>query len=108
MRWSLIMLVCAFAFTSLAESIEGHVYKVLPQFLDTNGLASVSPSLYDRDAYQAILRRNPEKRAGLRSAVQWKAKAPDTTALKLRVEMRGVPSAEAPKNATIEKTVRQR
>jgi hypothetical protein len=69
---------------------EGKVIKVLPQFLDSKGRHALSPSLYERDAYQAILRRSPSKRAALRLVVQWKAKGVDWTKLKLRVEMRGL------------------
>lgn len=53
----------------------------------------LSPSLYERDAYQAHLRQNPELRAGLRFDVQWKGsrKLP----LTLMVELRGARNQEA-------------
>ncbi len=63
------------------------IYKVLPHFIDRNGKHALSPSLYERDAYQAQLRANPELRRGLRFDVHWKAKQAET--LRLRVEMRG-------------------
>ncbi len=69
---------------------EGKVIKVLPQFLDTKGRHTLSPSLYERDAYQVVLRLSPAKQGGLRLAVQWKAKNVDWTKLRLRAEMRGV------------------
>jgi hypothetical protein len=69
---------------------EGRVIKVLPQFLDSKGRHALSPSLYERDAYQFILRMSPTKRAALRLAVQWKAKNVDWTKLRLRAEMRGL------------------
>jgi hypothetical protein len=69
---------------------EGKVIKVLPQFLDNKGRQALSPSLYERDAYQFILRNSPTKRAALRLAIQWKAKNVDWTKLRLRAEMRGL------------------
>jgi hypothetical protein len=66
------------------------VLKVLPQFLDKKGEHALSPSLYERDAYQFYLRIHPAQRAALRLAVQWKAKKVDWTRLKLRAEMRGL------------------
>jgi hypothetical protein len=69
---------------------EGKVVKVLPQFLDKKGEHALSPSLYERDAYQFYLRTHPAQRAGLRLAVQWKAKGVDWTQLKLRAELRGL------------------
>jgi hypothetical protein len=72
--------------SSLAAS--GKVIKVLPQFLDAQGRHTLSPSLYERDAYQAHLRKHPELRSGLRFAIQWRAKG--ATNLKLRVELRGM------------------
>lgn len=61
--------------------------KVLPHFTDAEGRVALSPSLYERDAYQAKLRTHPAERAGLQFDIQWRA--PDTGKLKLLVEMRG-------------------
>jgi hypothetical protein len=69
---------------------EGRVIKVLPQLLDSKGRHALSPSLYERDAYQLVLRKSPAKQAGLRLAVQWKAKNVDWAKLTLRAEMRGL------------------
>ena len=63
------------------------VVKVLPHRLDRAGRHTLSPSLYERDAYQDHLRKRPEECSGLRFDVQWKADP--GAALKLRVEMRG-------------------
>ncbi len=93
---------------SAAKAVEGRVYKVLPQFLDDKGRNSPSPSLYDRDAYQAYLRRNPAKISGLRFAVQWKAKDAGTNELKLRMEIRGMAQGDLPKRTTLEMPVQQR
>jgi hypothetical protein len=91
--------------TALAGT--GRIYKVLPQFLDEQGRASLTPSLYDRDAYQAYLRRNPGKISGLQFAVQWKAAGSTSTQLKLRVDLRGVAQGDLPKQKVLELPVRQ-
>jgi hypothetical protein len=67
---------------------EGKVVKVLPQLLDEHGRQTLSPSLYERDAYQFTLHKNPKLRAGARLVVQWKAKKVDWAKLRLRAEMR--------------------
>ena len=41
------------------EAAAGRVIKVLPLFLDLKGHDALSPSLYDRDAYQVYLRQHP-------------------------------------------------
>jgi hypothetical protein len=69
---------------------DGKVIKALPQFLDAQGRSALSPSLFDRDAYQAYLRKHPGERAALRLAVQWKAGGVDWSRVKLRAELRGV------------------
>ena len=102
MRCLMLIFCCALAFSSIAEAAEGRVLKVLPQFLDEKGRSSLTPRLYDRDAYQAQLRRNPSKRSGLRFAVQWKAKVPATETLLLRVEIRGVAAADPTKTTVKE------
>jgi hypothetical protein len=69
---------------------DGKVIKVLPQFLDAQGRSAISPSLYDRDAYQDYLRKHPAERMALQLAVQWKAGGVDWSRVRLRAELRGV------------------
>jgi len=76
--------------TAAVWAADGKVCKVLPQFLDKKGRQSLSPSLYERDAYQFYLRKHVLQRAGLRVAVQWKAKGVDWEKTKLRAELRGL------------------
>jgi hypothetical protein len=40
-------------------------------------------------AYQAILRKNPSERSGLRFDVQWKADSASSASLRIRIEVRG-------------------
>lgn len=83
-------------------SATGRVIKVLPHFLDLKGRAALSPSLYDRDAYQVVLRDHPEKRSGIRFDMQWKTKGTVWSDLKLRVELRGVAQGDSPKQIILE------
>lgn len=85
-----------------AQAASFKLIKVLPQYLDREGRHAISPSLFDRDAYQARLRRRPEERSGLRFAVQWNA--PDAASLRLRVELLGARGAE-PTKAVLEESV---
>lgn len=73
--------------TFQADAASAKIYKVLPHFIDRNGNHALSPSLYERDAYQVQLRDNPEMRRGLRFDVHWKSRKAKTP--RLRVEMRG-------------------
>jgi hypothetical protein len=77
-----------FFLSCVSQAAEAHILKVLPTFLDERGRKAISPSLYERDAYQADLRRHPERVTGLRFDVNWKARGIDPTRLKLRIEMR--------------------
>ncbi len=102
-NWLLLMVF--FAVAACAQAATGRVIKVLPQFLDLKGRASISPSLYDRDAYQAQLRQHPSQRSALRFVVQWKAKPHTLTGLKLRMELRGIAEGNEPRQATLETIV---
>ena len=86
-----------------ADAVSGRVIKVLPFLLDTNGVESKSPSLFDRDAYQAYLLVHTNDVSGMRFDVLWKAeKSPD---LKLRVELRGIGQTNQPTVKTLEMPV---
>lgn len=72
----------------VVQAGEGSVVKALPQLLDKQGRHALSPSLYERDAYQFHLHKTPALRGGVRLAVQWKARKVDWAKLTLRAEMR--------------------
>lgn len=88
-----------------ADAATGKVIKVLPQFLDLKGRTALSPSLYDRDAYQAVLRLHPERRSGIRFFVQWKARGTVAEGLKLRVELHGGAQGQLPKEMVLEENL---
>ena len=91
--------------TVAAPAASGKVVKVLPHFLDLEGRHSVSPSLYDRDAYQAELRAHPEKRSGIRFDILWRGRGEPKQKAKLRVELRGSAKGNLPTEKTVETEV---
>src|SRR6266700_2593806 len=95
-------LSCWLVAAGAAHAGTGLVMKVLPHFLDLKGRNSLSPSLYDRDAYQAYLRQHPEQRSTIRFDVQWKTHSPVWEPLKLRLEVRGIAQGNLPKQLALE------
>ena len=88
-----------------ADAVTGRIVKVLPFFLDQQGRDATSPSLFDRDAYQAHLRERTNEVSALRFDVLWQAtKAPDER-IKIAVELRGVGTNSVPKLKTLETNV---
>jgi hypothetical protein len=83
---------------------EAQVIKVLPHLVDHQGRHALSPSLYERDAYQAELRGHPEKRAGMQYEVLWTASRRVSGPLRLRLELRG---AEGGVPETVEMPVKR-
>jgi hypothetical protein len=73
--------------------------------MDTNGAVATTPSLFDRDAYQAWLMEHTNEVSGIRFDVCWKARHADRQTLKLRVELRGVGAGGMPTEAVLEQTV---
>jgi hypothetical protein len=107
MRRSLIWLsaACWLAAALCARAATGRVIKVLPQFLDLKGRNSLSPSLYERDAYQAFLRNHTNQCSGMQFKVQWKTKGEPAAPLKVKLELRGVAHGDLPKQLTLEQPV---
>ena len=103
--WIWLSLVGWLAGAWSAQAATGRVIKVLPQFLDLKGRNSLSPSLYERDVYQAMLREHTNLCSGMRFNVQWKSKGQPAAPLKLRVEIRGVAHGDFPKQLALEKPV---
>ena len=105
----LLLLLGAFAGNLRADSapdpIKGHVAKVLTLLMDTNGVVAPSPSLFDRDAYQAYLLAHTNEISGVRMEVCWSARHARGTNLKVRVELKGIGTNGIPTEATLEQTV---
>lgn len=108
MRRSIFILTlgCVFAATISVSAATGRVVKVLPQLLDLQGRQTVSPSLYERDAYQAYLRVHTNQVSGMRFAIQWKASGHADSPLKLKIEMRGSARGDLPTRMTLEREVK--
>lgn len=83
-------LVLAFLLLGIASghAADVKVLKVLPLHLDLEGRHALSPSLFDRDAYQAQLKKNPAQRSALKFEILWKAPK-KTGEAEIRVELRG-------------------
>lgn len=71
-----------------AVGSEPRIQKVLPHLRDEKGRISVSPGLFDRDAYQQTLRQNPSRVSGVRFDIQWSAPREKRDSLTLRLELR--------------------
>ena len=104
------LLVILFLFGSLSatfasDAISGRVVKVLPLLLDLQSRDAVSPSLYDRDAYQVYLRQHTNEISAIRCDVLWKASNAKGAKLKLRVELRGIGAGGLPRQTTLEQSV---
>lgn len=88
-----------------ADAVAGRVVKVLPFFLDAQGRNAKSPSLYDRDAYQAYLREHTNEISAMRFDVQWKAAKNPAEKTTLRIELRGIGERGVPHLKTLETDV---
>ena len=106
MRRPILILAFCCLMCAAASAETGRVIKVLPQFLDLKGQHALSPSLYDRDAYQAYLRLHTNNVSGVRFAVQWKASGAAAASLKLRVEVLGVSHGDLPAKIVLEQEVK--
>jgi hypothetical protein len=89
-RWGLAAALGLIVAGCAAPRSSSALLKVLPHYLDQQGRSALAPSLYDRDAYQAQLRKDASQRTGLRFDVQWRSA--DREGLILQMEVRGVVS----------------
>jgi hypothetical protein len=78
------------AAAAAGTAVTGRVVKVLPLLLNLQGHDALSPSLFDRDAYQAYLRLHTNEISAVRYDVLWKASGPAGARLKVRVELRSI------------------
>jgi hypothetical protein len=100
-----LFLLGSLAAVSAADAPKGSVVKVLPLFLDLKGHDALSPSLFDRDAYQFYLRAHSNEISAVRFDVQWSAANTGKSELKLRLELRGSGTNSLPHQATLEQTI---
>ncbi len=104
MRALLIFLTTCglFAAAHAADPVTGRILKVLPLLLDTHGRDATSPSLFDRDAYQAQLKLNANEVSAIRYDVLWKASRILGEKVTLRAELRTVGARGIPQFKTLE------
>ena len=100
-----LLLLGSLSATFASDAASGRVVKVLPLFLDLKSRDAVSPSLFDRDAYQAFLRQHTNEISAIRFDVLWKTSNAKGAKLKLRVELRGVGANNLPRQITLEQSV---
>jgi hypothetical protein len=107
MRTLLVLLACLAVVTAApaADAPAGRLVKVLPFFLDQQGRIAKSPSLFDRDAYQAYLRDHTNEISAVRYDVLWKAAPAPGENLRLAIELRGIGTNSAPRLQTLETNV---
>ena len=102
-RYAFIFFAIALLAAGPARAADQRVIKVLPHLLDLDGRHALSPSLFDRDAYQALLRAQPDKQSGIRYDVQWRSETPGEFVL--RLELLGQIEEGRPIRKTLETTV---
>jgi len=103
--WLLAMLGLGLGAGVGVEAASAKISKVLPHLVDREGRHALSPSLYERDAYQAHLRERPEEVGGMRFDVHWKVSRDLAEGLRLRIELRGTGQPEV---ITLERPVERR
>jgi hypothetical protein len=103
--WIFLFTLGLFIQAQAGDATTGRVFKVLPLLLDQKGRVALSPSLFDRDAYQAQLREHTNQVSGIRYDVLWSASHADDAKLTLRVELRGQSQSNQPKLQTLETNV---
>ena len=101
----ILLLLGSLSVAGAADAATGRVHKVLPLLLDLKGRAATSPSLFDRDAYQAYLRQHTNEISGIRFDVLWSTSHADNADLKLRLELRGTGPDSLPRQTTLEEKV---
>jgi len=88
-----------------APAPAGQVYKVLPLLLNRQGRDALSPSLFDRDAYQHYLLLHTNEISGIRYDVLWRASGTTGTVVKLKVELQAVGPDGSPHRKSLESIV---
>lgn len=103
--WIISLLLGSLSAASASDAMTGHIVKVLPLFLNLKAQDAISPSLYDRDAYQVYLRAHTNEVSTMRFDVLWSTSNADTNNLVLRLELRGIGAGGVPRLTTLETNV---
>jgi hypothetical protein len=103
--WILLLSLGVATAAQAADAVTGRIVKVLPFLLDLQGRNATSPSLFDRDAYQAYLREHGTNVSAVRFDVLWQATKAPAENLRIAVELRGIGTNNAPRLNTLEAKV---
>lgn len=90
--YAVFLIVLFLALPANAGSVK--VYKVLPHYLDKEGRHTLSPSLFERDRYQALLKTTPQKCSTVRFDVLWRNTTANIENLNISIEIRGTKQSE--------------
>jgi hypothetical protein len=101
----MLLLLGSLSAAAAADAPSGYIVKMLPLLLDQKGHDAVSPSLYDRDAYQVYLRTHTNQVSAVRFDVLWRAMHVGDAKLKLKLELRGIGPDNLPRQTTLEQAV---
>ena len=99
----ILLLLGSLASVSATDAMSGRIVKVLPLFLNLKGQDALSPSLYDRDAYQVYLRAHTNEISAIRFDVLWSTSHADSTNVTVRLELRGIGQNGVPVEMKLEK-----
>lgn len=90
MRTTVVILIALFIWSPFgSQAADGsRIVKTLKHLLDAEGRHTLSPSLLDRDAYQAHLRSQSDLVSGLRFDIQLRLSSKSKNTLRLKVEIR--------------------
>ncbi len=101
----MLFLVGSLSAAAAADAPTGYIVKMLPLLLDAKGHDAISPSLYDRDAYQFFLRQHTNDVSAIRFDILWRVVNAGDAKLKLRLELRGIGPDNLPRQTTLEQSV---
>jgi hypothetical protein len=101
----MLLLLGSLSLAAAADAPTGYIVKMLPLLLDLKGHDALSPSLYDRDAYQVFLRAHTNDVSAIRFDVLWRASNVGDAKLKLRLELHGIGPDNLPRQTTLEQPV---
>ena len=102
---SLVMAGETRAAEPVATAPAGKLVKVLPLLLNREGHDALSPSLFDRDAYQHYLLLHTNEISGIRYDVLWKASGTAGNKVRVKVELQAVAPDGSPRRKTLETIV---
>ncbi len=107
MRRVLALLLLFSVLPVFAEApVKGRIVKMLPLLLNAQGRDSLSPSLYDRDAYQVYLRTHTNEIFAIRFDVLRQVDNAPGMKFKIRIDARGADADGKPTEMKLEQVIK--